>query len=82
MEIQTKPTIRRTDNRILVYRLDHPKCVSNFLRQLSCIIGAGYHEVILEGTPSVVFPNALLPICGIIEYYKSVGYTFINQIEN
>lgn len=82
MERQKKTTLKRTENKILFYRLDHTKCVSAFLRQLQNIINSGNKEIILEGNPSAIFPNALLPICGIIEYYKNIGYTFINRIEN
>lgn len=79
---QDKPTLRKIDNRILFYRLDHAKCVTSFTRHLHTIIGKGYTEIILEGQPDIVYPNALLPICGIAEYYKSIGYTFVNHIEN
>lgn len=82
MEIRTKPTIERAENRVLFHRLDHAKCVSDFLRQMQDIIRDGNCEVHLEGVPSAIFPNALLPICGIIEYYKSKGFTFVSHIEN
>lgn len=82
MDIQTIPTIDREDNKIYFHRLDHPKCVSNFLRQIKSIIKTGNSEIILEGAPNAVFPNAMLPICGIIQYYKSIGCTFINHIDN
>lgn len=79
---QTTPTVVKTNNTILFHRLDHAKCVTTFLRQLKSIIRSGYHELILEGKPNAIFPNALLPICGIAEYYKSIGYTFVNHIDN
>lgn len=78
---QLTPNIERNGNRILVHKLNHTKCVSDFLRHLKDVINKGYQEVILEGAPPTVFPNALLPICGITEYYKSIGYTFINEMD-
>lgn len=81
-QVSSTKTVESTDNRILFHRLDHPKCVTKFLKCLKSVIRNGYQEVILEGNPDAVFPNALLPICGIIEYYKSIGYSFDNHIEN
>lgn len=82
MNTLSSPTVSRTENRLLFYRLDHAKCVTAFLRHLNSIIRKGHQEVILEGQPDIVFPNALLPICGIVEHYKTIGYRFINRIEN
>lgn len=73
--------IERNSNRLLIHNLNHTKCVSDFLRQLKDATSRGYQEIILEGAPSTVFPNALLPICGIMEYYKSIGYSFVNNMD-
>lgn len=82
MTTQTTPTVERVEDGILFHRLDHAKCVSAFLRQFQAIIETGNREIILKGEPNAIFPNALLPICGIIEHYKQMGYTFVNQIKN
>lgn len=79
--IQSTPNIERNGNRLLIHKLNHTKCVSDFLRHLKHAISKGYQEIILEGAPPTVFPNALLPICGIMAYYKSIGYSFINHID-
>jgi hypothetical protein len=78
--VQPTPNIERDGNRLYIHKLTHAKCVSDFLYHLKDVISKGYQEVILLGSPPAVFPNALLPICGIIEYYKSIGYSFTNQI--
>ena len=82
-EISAHPTpnIVRYTNRLHIHKLNHSKCVSDFLRHLKDAINRGYQEIILEGSPFPIFPNALLPICGIVEYYKSIGYTFIDEID-
>lgn len=82
MKKQWLKTVEATENRILFHRLDHAKCVTNFLCHLETVITGGNNEIILEGKPDAVFPNAVLPICGIIEHYKSIGYSFVNNIDN
>lgn len=76
------PTVEREENSIIIYQLNYAKCVSDFIRQLKIILDQGYKEVILKAEPNAVFPNALLPICGIVEYYKNLGITFVDKIEN
>ena len=82
MKIRTRRTVRRTDNILRFRRLDHTKCVTDFLYGIKKVIREGNKEVILEGSPSAIFPNALLPICGIIEHYKSVGLSFVDHVES
>lgn len=83
-QIMAKPTpnMEICNNTIIIHRLNDTKCVSDFLKRVKRIILKGHKEIILEGSPPAVFPNALLPICGIICYYKSIGYSFVNNIEN
>ena len=76
--IPATPNIQRDGNTILFHRLDHAKCASDFLRVLRNVFNKGYQEVILEGSPPIIFPNALLPICGIIEHYKNLDVSFVN----
>lgn len=80
--IPATPNIQRDGNTILFHRLDHAKCASDFLRVLRNVFNKGYQEVILEGSPPIIFPNALLPICGIIEHYKKLDVSFVNNIDN
>ena len=82
MRMRTRRTVRRTGNTILFHKLDHTMCVTDFLYVLKRVIKDGNKEVVLEGSPNAIFPNALLPICGIIEHYKSTGLSFVNQIES
>lgn len=76
------PHTEKSENTIHIKNLNHAKYASAFLRYLKRIVAKGYNEIVLEGSPSFVFPNAMLPICGIMEYYKSTGCMFINHIKN
>ena len=68
-------------NEITIKNLNHPANASRFLRDLQ-IIAANTDDkrIFLKGRPKAFFPNALLPICGMMEHYKSLGYEFVNEL--
>ncbi len=67
-----KQSIVREGNTILVYELHHPRCVSQFIWIMKEIDREGYQEVKIKWLGEKVFPNACVPISGIIQYYKTV----------
>ncbi len=63
-------------NHINILRLNHPKCVSDFLRHIKDIRWKGYEEVSISCNATAFFPNACVPISGIIQHYKRQGISF------
>ena len=72
--------IQEIGNVITICRCDHPKCASDFLRILQKKVGQGCEEFYIRSIAATVFPNACVPIRGIIEYYKKQGKTFHFEI--
>ncbi|MBQ6960969.1 MAG: STAS-like domain-containing protein [Clostridia bacterium] len=66
------------DNEIIIENLNHPKCVSDFIRGIQSCIRRGWTDIILRCNAEVIFPNACVPIAGIIQYYKqqNIQFTF------
>lgn len=56
--------------------LNHPKCVSDFQYKVFDCIKRGWTHIILCNKADRFFPNACLPICGIIHYYQKQGIEF------
>ncbi len=50
--------------------MDHPACVSNFIRCIHRCIESGSKTITIYVDTKAVFPNACVPISGIIQYYK------------
>lgn len=65
--------IVRTNETITICRFNHPKCVSDFLIQLKSAIKEGYQNIVIESKTVGVFPNACVPIAGIIQHYIEEG---------
>lgn len=68
--------VEHSNDRIVVNSLDHSKCASDFLRALKDCLSRGWKSIEVEIKATRVFPNACLPICGIIQYYHSQGIAF------
>lgn len=74
--LRSKENIVRKDNTISINYLDHSKCVSDFLYAMKDCIERGWKNIKIKSDAPRVFPNACVPICGIIRYYESQGITF------
>jgi hypothetical protein len=63
-----------------VYRMSQPNDVNEFLRAIQSGLDKGFEEFLLslEGVESV-YPNAIVPISGIIDYLRSKGLEFYFQ---
>ena len=78
---QKKHDIVADNNNIIIHRMDHPKCVSHFIFLLKKGIQAGYKDftVIWAGTDhDAIYPNACVPVCGIIDYYTKFSNISFN----
>lgn len=61
----------RKQNTIYFHKLNHPKVVSEFLYELQSGLNAGYSEFGFDFKEvDLIFPNAVVPISGILEYYR------------
>lgn len=70
--------LERKNSRIYVNSLSHPRHVSQFLFHVRKCIDLGYQDVVLDFRNSKVFyPNAVVPIAGIIEHYLGEGIEFL-----
>lgn len=67
------------NNIITMELLNHPKCVSDFLRKVKKCINKGWKNIVIRNNAERVFPNACLPICGLIYHYsqnESIEFEF------
>ena len=76
---EPKVNVLRDSNTIYIYQMNHPHCVSDFIRVLHDGQQRGYEEFVIKSklefpskqTHDAVFPNACVPIAGILQYYQA-----------
>ena len=81
---EPKVNVLRDSNTICIYQMNHPHCVSDFIRVLHDGQQRGYEEFVIKSklefpskqTHDAVFPNACVPIAGILQYYQAQGVNF------
>ena len=73
--------ITRINNKITIERLDHTKCASDFLKTVTDCIRRGYKDITVSSKATVVYPNACLPIAGIIKFYETQNIEFTYDLE-
>lgn len=62
--------VEKSGDRITIYRMDHPSCVSSFLRAVQNGMRQGHKSFVIIWKGELVFPDACVPIAGIIAFYK------------
>lgn len=62
--------VSQDGNCITIHRMDHPACTSSFLRVLQRAYKQGLRSFNIKTADGVVYPDACVPIAGIIAYYK------------
>ena len=62
-----KKSIIINENVIKIYEMRHPASVSAFIRCIWTAYQKGYKDIYIEWEGTVVFANACVPICGIIQ---------------
>lgn len=70
----------REGNHITIYAMDTLSVVSSFVSKLKlAIFKAGYQDIVVELDHGITYyPNVVVPICGIIDYFKiNNGVDFI-----
>ena len=77
---QNKPSecISREGNTIYIKNLDHAKTATDFIRELKAAVNKrGYKQINIDFTSvASIFPNAGVPIPGIIDHYENEGISF------
>lgn len=69
--------VQRIRDQIQLSDLGHPKAVSEFMNSVQDGRDHGYHDLKLVFRAGLrAFPNACVPIAGLIEYYKSTSLQF------
>lgn len=69
--------VSREGNRLIIKKLDHSKAASAFIVAIKEGIKKGYSDFIIDiATSQAFFPNALVPIAGTIDCFKSDGISF------
>jgi hypothetical protein len=70
--------LEREGNLIIFYKLNHPKVVSDFIREVFHAKNAGYEIIDLDfSNVNAIFPNAGVPISGLMEFFETTGIEFI-----
>lgn len=69
-DIMWRKYIIRNDNTISIHYLNNPICVSKFIRCIRDCIKLKYKTIKVLIKCDIAFPNACLPIAGIIQYYR------------
>ena len=68
--------IDQNEDTIFINSLDQPACVSDFICCMRKCKNLGYRHINIFANPDKVFPNACVPIAGIISYYQDNGFEF------
>lgn len=77
-------SVSRNGNSIKILRLDHAKSVSDFIKEVDdATFRRGYKSLILDfDKVTAYFPNAVVPVAGIIQYYqkeRGIDIEIINE---
>ncbi len=76
-ENRQTPSVTRKADTITLHQISSPSCVSMFLDAVKDAVRSGYQEItICSPEEPTIFPNACVPICGIIEHYRQEGISF------
>lgn len=62
--------VERNGNIITIYQMHHPACVTSFLRALQRGLDKGIKSFKIVWAGEIVFPDACVPIAGIIAFYR------------
>jgi anti-anti-sigma regulatory factor len=69
--------VHREDDVIYIDSLEYPKCASQFIENLRDGIKKGYDNFELDFSHvNAAFPNAVVPMAGIIDYHRNNGIVF------
>ena len=81
-QLYRKRSVNRDDNNIYIHKLNRSLCVSDFIRMMYDGLSRGYEDfhIYWNGTGTSVYPNACVPVAGIIEYYRQKGIKFHTNI--
>lgn len=69
------------NNIITIENCNHPKCASDFMKAIKDVLYRGYEEIVLKSNARAYFPNACVPIAGIISFYQNEGIIFKFDIQ-
>lgn len=77
-QLNRRRSVTRDGNNIYIHKLDHSLCVSDFIHMMNSGVSKGYDEFHIhwEGKGTAVYPNACVPVAGILEYYRQKGVEF------
>ena len=76
----TELRVTRSEDHIIIHRMNHPSCVSSFLRAIQHGIEKGFKAFTIEWKGNLVFPDTCVPIAGIISHYKekhNISFSYI-----
>lgn len=74
---ERRPLIERDLDVIYIYRLDKSKVVSDFIIEIEKGLQAGFDNFEIDMSQlSGTFPNAVVPLSGVIKAYEKQGVVF------
>ncbi len=64
----------KNSNVIVINKMDHPSCVTSFIRTVNSLIKRGQKEIVIECKceRNSIFPDACLPISALIQNYQRI----------
>lgn len=66
--------INRDGNYIHVNDINNPHCLKAFTASIKQVVKRGYQDLIVDiNTSGALYPNTLVPLCGILDYYRNDG---------
>lgn len=78
----SKPNVFLLDDNITINRMNHPSCVTSFIRCVNLAIKRGKRKlnIICKCEKDTIFPDACLPISALIQNYKKLYDVEFNVI--
>ncbi len=79
---RAKSNIILRDNDIIIYRMNHPSCVTSFIRCVNLAIKRNRRKlnIICKCEKGTIFPDACLPISALLQSYKRLYNIEFNVI--
>ena len=76
---ENRRNVKFDKENIVFYKLNHHRVVSDFIRGMKSAIKYGFKKFNVDFSYAdvQVFPNVVVPLSALFEYYESQGYEFI-----
>lgn len=80
-DMEKLTNVIKDGNTLTIKNCNHPRCVSEFLWKVKDTLNQGYRDIVIKSSATSYFPNACVPIAGIIDYYRKGGIDFTYEVD-